>query len=737
MTKIHLMAVGSAIALLALIATEARADYAASCAGCHAASGPGSPEVNFLPNSTGSSGSIRAANNLAYLNTKTTAGMGGATTLNLTTLQRQAIVDEIGASASVAAPVFTSSSAPGGSMTFAYSHTFTASGAPTLVGNLGLSAPFTLATGALPSGLTLNASSGLLSGTPTLSGTFTGTIRASNLVGTAPTQSFTITISKLAQATLTAIATPSTVAYLGTSTLSTTGGTGTGAVTYSSNSLSCTISGSTLTAQSGTGSCTITATKAADTNYLVATGTVIVTLTKLSQTISFGAQVPLTRAFSAGGTFPINPLASGGASANAVTYSSLTSGICTVSSTTVTIAAVGTCTIAANQAGDTNYLPATQVTQNVAIGLASQTITFGAQTPSSQVFSPLGTFAINPLASGGASMNPIIYTSPSTGICSVSGTTVTIQSAGSCIIAADQAGDALYAAASQVTRTVTVNQASQTISFGAQVPLTQAFSTGGAFPINPLASGGASMNAVTYSSLTSSICTVSSTTVTIVAVGTCTIAANQAGNTNYFAAIQATQNVVISQASQTITFGVQISPITFSAGGSFAISPVATGGASSSPVVYSSTTTGVCTVNGTTVLMVSAGVCTLAANQAAGANYSAALQVTQNVTINATVPDAPTIGIAVSGDARATIIFTAPASNGGSAITSYTATCTPTGTGTSTAPPITVTGLTNATTYTCSVYATNAIGNSAASGTVTVTPVKGSVLVPIIDFLFD
>ena len=334
-------------------------------------------------------------------------------------------------------------------------------------------------------------------------------------------------------------------------------------------------------------------------------------------------------------------------------------------------------------------------------------------------------------------MNPIIYTSPSTGICSVSGTTVTIQSAGSCIIAADQAGDALYAAASQVTRTVTVNQASQTISFGAQVPLTQAFSTGGAFPINPLASGGASMNAVTYSSLTSSICTVSSTTVTIVAVGTCTIAANQAGNTNYFAAIQATQNVVISQASQTITFGFQTSPITFSAGGSVAISPVATGGASSSPVAYSSTTTGVCTVNGTTVSMVSAGVCTLAANQAAGANYSAALQVTQNVTINATVPDAPTIGIAVSGDARATIIFTAPASNGGSAITSYTATCTPTGTVTSTAPPIAVTGLTNATTYTCSVYATNAIGNSVASGTVTVTPVKGSVLVPIIDFLFD
>ena len=82
-------------------------------------------------------------------------------------------------------------------------------------------------------------------------------------------------------------------------------------------------------------------------------------------------------------------------------------------------------------------------------------------------------------------------------------------------------------------------------------------------------------------------------------------------------------------------------------------------------------------------------------------------------------PDAPTIGTATLGNAQATVPFTAPSSDGGSAITSYTATSSPGGiTGTlsqSGSGSITVTGLTNATAYTFTVTATNAIGTSVAS----------------------
>jgi hypothetical protein len=90
--------------------------------------------------------------------------------------------------------------------------------------------------------------------------------------------------------------------------------------------------------------------------------------------------------------------------------------------------------------------------------------------------------------------------------------------------------------------------------------------------------------------------------------------------------------------------------------------------------------------------------------------------------ITPTVPGAPTIGTATAGNASATVNFTAPASDGGSAITSYTVTATDTTTsanggetGSSSASPITVDGLTNGDTYTFTVTATNSIGTGAAS----------------------
>jgi uncharacterized protein (TIGR02145 family) len=84
------------------------------------------------------------------------------------------------------------------------------------------------------------------------------------------------------------------------------------------------------------------------------------------------------------------------------------------------------------------------------------------------------------------------------------------------------------------------------------------------------------------------------------------------------------------------------------------------------------------------------------------------------------LPGAPTIGTATAGNAQASVPFTAPASNGGSIILSYTATSSPgsiTGTLTQAGSgTITVNGLTNGTAYTFTVTATNATGTGAASG---------------------
>ena len=100
-----------------------------------------------------------------------------------------------------------------------------------------------------------------------------------------------------------------------------------------------------------------------------------------------------------------------------------------------------------------------------------------------------------------------------------------------------------------------------------------------------------------------------------------------------------------------------------------------------------------------------------------------------------TVPEAPTSPVATAGNAQASIAFTAPASNGGSAITGYTVTSSPGGlTATGTSSPLVVTGLTNGTAYTFTVVATNAAGNSvASSASAAVTPftVPGAPTSPV------
>lgn len=77
---------------------------------------------------------------------------------------------------------------------------------------------------------------------------------------------------------------------------------------------------------------------------------------------------------------------------------------------------------------------------------------------------------------------------------------------------------------------------------------------------------------------------------------------------------------------------------------------------------------------------------------------------------------APFIGTATAGEAKATITFSAPVSDGGVPITSYTVTSSPdniTATGSSTS--IIVTGLTNGTSYTFTVVANNAYGSGLVS----------------------
>ena len=165
---------------------------------------------------------------------------------------------------------------------------------------------------------------------------------------------------------------------------------------------------------------------------------------------------------------------------------------------------------------------------------ASQTVSFGIAP------APLagGTGVVSATATSGLAVS---FTSITPSICTVAGSTVTGVSAGVCTIAADQAGNANYNAAPQVTQSISIGKGNQVITSFAFPPI----AIGGTGSISALATSGL---AVSFGSLTPSICSVAGSTITGITAGSCTIAANQSGNANYNAAPQATQLVPISTA---------------------------------------------------------------------------------------------------------------------------------------------------------------------------------------------
>jgi hypothetical protein len=174
------------------------------------------------------------------------------------------------------------------------------------------------------------------------------------------------------------------------------------------------------------------------------------------------------------------------------------SGACSNSGATYTMTSgTGTCSVIANQAGNTEYSAAPQVTQTASATLTSQTITFGALTNQPYGSAP---FTVSASASSGL---PASFASATPSVCTVSGSTVTLVAGGICTIKATQAGNGDYAAAAPVSRSFQVTKESQTITFGALS--NQPYGTA-PFTVSATASSGLT---VVFYSLTPHVCTVS------------------------------------------------------------------------------------------------------------------------------------------------------------------------------------------------------------------------------------
>jgi len=369
---------------------------------------------------------------------------------------------------------------------------------------------------------------------------------------------------------------------------------------------SCSASGYNVTMTSGTGTCTLTASQAGDTNYNAATDVVrTVAAAKADQTITFAA--PASPAVY-NTSFAVNPTASSGLAVDVAI-----SGVCSLAGNTVTMTSgTGTCTLTASQAGDDNYNAAADVVRTVDAAKADQTITFAAPT-SPAVYNT--SFAVNPTASSGLAVDVTV-----SGVCSLADNSVTMTSGtGTCTITAFQAGDDNYNAAADVSHDVDAAKADQTITFAA--PASPAvYNT--SFAVNPTASSGLAVDVTV-----SGVCSLAGNTVTMTSgTGTCTLTASQAGDDNYNAAADVVRTVTAAKADQTITFNA-LSNKTLG-DPDFSVSASASSGLN-----VSFAAVGACSVSGSTVHITGVGSCTITASQAGDTNYNAATSVSRSFNV--------------------------------------------------------------------------------------------------------
>jgi hypothetical protein len=247
-----------------------------------------------------------------------------------------------------------------------------------------------------------------------------------------------------------------------------------------------------------------------------------------AQTITFTQ--PAAQTFVPNRTFALSATAPGGA----VAFTSGNTNVISIVGATATIRGVGTVVITANQGGNANFAAAPAVTRSVTVNKGSQTITF--TPPATQTFVPNRTFALSATAPGGA----VAFTSGNTNVISVSGSTATMRGAGTAVITANQAGNANYAAAPAVTRSVTVNKGSQTISFNP--PATNTYVANGTLSFPTTASSGLT---IVYTSSNTNVLTVSGATATMKAKGTVNVTASQSGNTNFNAATPVIRTITL------------------------------------------------------------------------------------------------------------------------------------------------------------------------------------------------
>jgi sugar lactone lactonase YvrE len=403
---------------------------------------------------------------------------------------------------------------------------------------------------ALSSGAAAYSPTGLAAGTHTITANYSGDVN----YAVSASSTFTLTI---AQAVLTVTPVAQTRQY----------NVANAALTYNITGYAYT---DTVSVVSGTPVLSTTATTTSDpgsypisitlgtltaSNYSFNLVASTITVTHATNTITFPTIANVTY-----GAFPI-PLTATTSSGLPITYSVLAgSSFASVTSgagAAITILGAGTVTIAANQAGNTDYAAATQVTKSFVIAPATLTVT------ATNLSKQQG--AANPTLT--SSFSGFVYSDTASvvsGTPSITTTALTTSPVGTYPITITQG---TLAAANYVfsfvngTMTITGNTA-QTITFGSLPAVT--------YGVAPLTLSATTTSGLAASYTISGPATLSGSTLTITGKGTVTVTASQAGNNTYAAATAVTESFVVNPAiltvvpvSTSINYGAAIPTFTY------------------------------------------------------------------------------------------------------------------------------------------------------------------------------
>ncbi|MCF6263561.1 MAG: hypothetical protein L3J24_08270 [Xanthomonadales bacterium] len=346
--------------------------------------------------------------------------------------------------------------------------------------------------------------------------------------------SFTVSAAPLMDQTIDSFtSTPNPLTFQGTNgALAATATSGLAVTAFGVISGPCSVAGSTVTA-SGAGVCVVSANQAGNGTFNPAPQvTMNITIDPADQVITGFAATPTSGDI--GDDLAL--AATGGASGNAVVFTSTTLAVCSVAGSTVSLTTGGNCIVAANQAGNADFNAATQVTINIGVGLSDQTIAGFTAAPAAGNVGDSSTLSAT--ADSGLA---VTFGSNTMGICTVSGMTVNYIAVGTCTVTADQAGDASFNVAPQVTLDITVSMGEQTISGFSAAPASG--NIDGNSTLSATASSGLT---VTFASTTPAFCTVAVDVVSYIAMGQCDLTADQAGDANYNPAPQASFSIDVT-----------------------------------------------------------------------------------------------------------------------------------------------------------------------------------------------